>query len=106
MAAMKPLFDYIFALEGFEMVAFWLGLVILYLIFGFVIDMLMQRMGFGPYINGALAIVGVLVGLYLRYNYFYLPPWVNWEPMLTMGLCAGSAAILLVGLSFVLHRYG
>ena len=46
MFALKPLFDIIFGLEGFEATAFWIALFVAYMIAGFFIDMLMQKQGF------------------------------------------------------------
>lgn len=106
MRAMQPMFDVIFGLEGFEMVIFWLMLFIGWLIAGFFIDMLMQRQGFGPYINGALALLGGFLGLFLRYNYFTHAPWFRYEPFVTTGLCFGSMALLLLALSFLRNRFG
>ena len=106
MRAMTPFFNYIFNLEGFEMVAFWLGLLISVAIVGFTLDYLMQRQGFGPLLNGLLALFGAFLGLYLRYNYFVRDPWFHFEPYVTMALCFGTPAILLVVLSFLRNRYG
>ena len=106
MRAMAPFFTYIFALEGFEMVAFWLGSLIGFLIVGFTLDLLMHRQGFGPFLNGVFALLGVFLGLYLRYNYFFRDPWFRYEPYVTMALCFGTPAVLLVILSFLRNRYG
>ena len=104
MRALKPFFDTIWNFEGFEMVAFYLALFIGLLAAGFFIDMLMQRQGFGPLLNGIYALLGAFIGLYLRYNYFLRAPWFGYEPYVTMGLIFGSIAILLLALALVRNR--
>lgn len=106
MAALKPLFDIVNGFEGFEFWAFWLGVFIVFTAAGFIIDMLMGRQGFGPFLNAIFAIVGVCLGLYLRYNYFFKPPYLSYEPYVTMGLCFGCPALLLVILSLIRGRLG
>jgi len=104
MRAMKPFFDTIWNFEGFEFVAFWLFLLIGLMAAGFFIDMLMQKQGFGPLLNAVYALLGVLVALYLRYNYLRGAPWPAYEPFLTTGLCFGTVAILLVVLAYIRNR--
>ena len=58
MNAMKPLFDVVFGLEGFEKAAFWLGMFIALLGSGFFLDYLMSKQGFGVFMNGVLVAVG------------------------------------------------
>jgi uncharacterized membrane protein YeaQ/YmgE (transglycosylase-associated protein family) len=104
MRAMKPFFVMISNFEGFEFVAFWLALFIGVIIAGFFLDMLMQRQGFGPFLNGVFALLGAFVGLYLRYNFFMHAPWFGYEPYVTSGLIFGSIAILMLILAFVRNR--
>lgn len=104
MTAMRPLLDIIFGLEGFEMVAFWLALFVAYLLTGYFLDMIMQRQGFGPFLNGLLAYLGLFAGLYIKYNYFDHAPWFRYEPWVTSSLCFGTMALLLLFLSFVRSR--
>ena len=104
MEAMKPVLDMIFGLEGFEAVAFWVGLFVIYMIVGFVLDYLMQSQGFGPYFNGALALLGTFLGLYARYNYLRDYSLARWEPLVTIGCVTGGIAIFLVVLAFVRNR--
>jgi uncharacterized membrane protein YeaQ/YmgE (transglycosylase-associated protein family) len=105
MRAMKPFFETISNLDGFEFVAFWLGLFIGLMIAGFFLDMLMQRQGFGPFLNAIFALLGGFLGLYLRYNYFLRAPWAGYEPYVTMGLIFGSIAILLLVLAVIRNRF-
>ena len=104
MRAMKPFFDIISNLEGFELVAFWLGLFIVLMIAGFFLDMVMQRQGFGPFLNAIFAFGGAFIGVYLRYNYFMHAPWFGYEPYLTLGRVFGSIAILLLLLALIRNR--
>ncbi len=101
MHALQPFFQTVLNLEGFEMVAFWLGLFIGMMASGFFVDMLMQRQGFGPLLNSFYALGGAFVGLYLRYNFFQRGAWHSYEPFLTAGLCFGSIAVLLVMLAYL-----
>ncbi len=102
MAAMAPFFRMINGLEGFEMVCFWLGTFVGFFLIGFVLDYLMGRQGFGPYVNSALALLGAVVGLYARYNYFL--PYVRYEPYLSFGLMFGAPVFLILVLSFLRTR--
>ena len=104
MRAMKPFFEVIGNFEGFEFVAFWLGLFIILMAVGFFLDMLMHKQGFGPFLNAILALLGAFIGVYLRYNYFMRAPWFGYEPYVTMGLIFGSIAILLVALAWIRNR--
>ena len=94
MAAMQPFLDTIFALEGFEWVAFWLALFVGYLLTGFLVDSLMHNMALGPYINGLVVVGALFGGLYLRYNYFLRDPWFRYEPITTMTLCFGAVTVV------------
>ena len=60
MAAMKPLFDVIFGLEGFEKTAFWLGMFIAFLGAGFFVDYLMHKQGFGVFWNGVYVFIAAI----------------------------------------------
>ena len=98
MQAMKPFFLMIRDLEGFEMVAFWLAAFVSLVLVGFILDFLMGRQGFGPYINSLLAAVGVFIALYVRYN--FLMSYLRYEPYLSFGLLFGVPVVLVIGLSF------
>jgi len=43
----------------------------------------------------------VFGGVYLRYNYFLHAPYYSYEPYLTLGLCLGVPALLLIVLGIV-----
>ena len=105
MYAMKPLFETIHNFETFETVAFWFGMFILTVGAGFFIDMIMQRQGFGPFINALFALGGLFVGLYLRFNFFSHAPWFGYEPYVTTGLCFGSITILLVTFAYMRNLF-
>ncbi len=105
MYALKPLFELIGNLDGFEATAFWLSAFVLYVFSGFFVDYIMQRQGFGPYINGIFVYVGLFIGIYIRYNYFMQYPFPSYEPYLTFGLLFGSIAILFVVLAFLRNRF-
>lgn len=102
MQAMTPFFLMIRDLEGFEMVCFWLAAFVGLVLIGFILDFLMGRQGFGPYVNSILAAIGVFCALYLRFN--YLMSYLRYEPYLSLGLLFGVPVILVVGLSFARTR--
>jgi hypothetical protein len=102
MAAMSPFFTMIGALEGFELVSFWLGLFVAFFLIGFFLDYLMGRQGFGPYLNSLLALAGAFIGLYARYNYFL--GYVRYEPYLSFGLLFAAPVALILLLSFMRTR--
>jgi TRAP-type uncharacterized transport system fused permease subunit len=102
MTAMTPFFTMIRDLEGFEMVCFWLGVFVGFVLIGFVLDYLMGRQGFGPYVNSILALIGVFGGLYVRYN--YMTPYLRYEPYLTFSLLFAAPLLLVLLLSFMRSR--
>ena len=102
MAAMAPLFKMIGGLEGFELACFWLAAFVAFVLTGFALDYLLGRQGFGPYVNSVLALVGVGLALYARYN--YLLPYLRYDPYLTCGLVVGTPALLILILSFMRTR--
>lgn len=101
MHAMQPFFQTVLNFEGFEFVAFWLGLFIALMAAGFFVDMIMQKQGFGPMLNAGFALGGGFLGLYLRFNYFSNSPWYSYEPFVTTVLCFGSIAGLLLMLAYL-----
>ena len=102
MEAMTPFFLMIRDLDGFEMVCFWLAAFVGFFLIGFLLDYLMGRQGFGPYVNSGLALVGVFCGLYARYNYFL--PYVRYEPYLSFALLFAAPVALILTLSFMRTR--
>ena len=102
MAAMSPFFTMISGLEGFELACFWLGMFVGFVLVGFLLDYLMGRQGFGPYVNSVLALIGAYGGLYARYNYF--SGYVAYEPYLTFGLLFAAPVLLILILSFLRTR--
>jgi hypothetical protein len=102
MAAMVPLFKTIAALGGFEAACFWLAAFVIFMLTGFVLDYLLGRQGFGPYVNSVLALAGVFLALYARYN--YLLPYLRYDPYLTCGLVVAVPALLILLLSFLRTR--
>ena len=102
MTAMTPFFTMIHGLEGFEKVCFWLAVFVGFVLIGFVLDYLMGRQGFGPYVNSILALIGVFGGLYVRYN--YMAPYLRYEPYLSFGLLFAAPLLLVLLLSFMRSR--
>ena len=106
MAAMAPLFNAVFGLEGFEAVAFWLLLFVCFWIVGFALEVILHHQGFGPFWNGVYACAGAFGGLYLRYNYKFDISMTSYEPYLTLGLIFMPAAFLLIALGVLRSRFG
>ena len=102
MEAMTPLFLMVRDLEGFERVCFWLAAFVGFVLVGFVLDYLMGRQGFGPYINSILALIGVFAGLYVRYN--FMTPYLRYEPYLSFGLLFAAPVLLVLLFSFARTR--
>jgi len=102
MEAMTPFFLMIRDLDGFEMVCFWLATFVGFVLIGFVLDFLMGRQGFGPYVNSILALIGVFAGLYVRYN--FMTPYLRYEPYLSFGLLFAAPVLLVMMLSFMRTR--
>jgi hypothetical protein len=102
MAAMDPFFRVINGLEGFELACFWLGSFVAFFLIGFLLDFIMGRQGFGPYVNSTLALLGAFAGLYARYNYFL--GYIRYEPYLSFTLLLAAPVLLIVTLSFLRTR--
>ena len=84
------------------MVCFWLGVFVGFVLIGFVLDFLMGRQGFGPYVNSVLALLGVFGGLYVRYN--FMTHYLRYEPYLSFVLLFAAPVLLVVTLSFLRTR--
>ncbi|THD42711.1 MAG: hypothetical protein E7774_15275 [Bradyrhizobium sp.] len=102
MQAMTPFFLMIRDLEGFEMVCFWLAAFVSLVLVGFILDFLMGRQGFGPFMNSILAGVGVFAALYVRYN--FLSGYFIYDPYLTIGVLFAFPVILVVVMSMARSR--
>ncbi len=102
MAAMTPFFLMISSLEGFEMVCLWLAAFVGFFLIGFLLDFLMGRQGFGPYVNSVLALIGAGIGVYARYNYFL--PYARYDPYMSITLLFAAPVLLILILSFVRTR--
>jgi hypothetical protein len=102
MAAMKPFFLMVYGLDSFEAVCFWMAVFVGFVLIGFVLDYLMGRQGFGPYVNSVLALGGAFAGLYMRYNYF--GGYVRYEPYLSFTIMFAAPVLLLLTLSFLRTR--
>jgi hypothetical protein len=104
MAALSPIFTVILQLEGFEATAFWVTVVVVFMLSGFLIDMLMLGQGFGPFVNGLFVLAGTFAGLYVRFNYAAHFRAHIIEPFLSVGLILGSITVLLVSAGYVRNR--
>ena len=104
MAALTPLFETIFRLEGFEAVAFWVALLVVMSLCGYFIEMVMLGQGFGPLRNSLLALAGTIVGLYIRFNYLRgLSPHLA-EPYVSVGTVLVAITCLVLVFGYVKNR--
>jgi hypothetical protein len=89
-------------LSGFELSFLVLIVIIATLATGFVIDVIVQNYGFGPFLNGLLALLGVCAGIYLRYLLFM--PYRADDLVLTIGMAIATAFVLLFALGLAKSR--
>ena len=89
-------------LSGFELSFLVLIVIIATLATGFVTDVITQGSGFGPFLNGILALIGVCGGIYLRYRLF--APYRADDVVLTIGMAIATALVLLFALVLAKNR--
>jgi uncharacterized membrane protein YeaQ/YmgE (transglycosylase-associated protein family) len=102
MAAMTPFFTMLHSLEGFELVCFWLAAFVGTVLTGFLLDWLMDRQGFGPFVNSVLALIGAFIGLYVKYN--FLSRFGGYEPYLSFVMLFAAPVCFILSLSFMRTR--
>ena len=68
---------------------------------GYITDFVLGNRGFGPGGNAFLAILGCVVGIYTRSTYF--GPTSLDETLVTGGLAASSATVMLLMLGIIKH---
>jgi hypothetical protein len=77
-------------------------LLVASMIAGFIIHAITQDVGFGPILNGALALIGACAGIYLRYR--FLSASRADDLALTIGFALGTAFVLFLALGLVRNR--
>jgi uncharacterized membrane protein YeaQ/YmgE (transglycosylase-associated protein family) len=89
-------------LTPFETAFFVLMIIVACMATGFVVDATMKNLGFGPISNGVVGLIGVCLGIYLRYHWFggHLADQV----FVTIGFAIGSAVLLFLALAFAKSR--
>jgi hypothetical protein len=97
-----PWFADLADLSGVEKTFLFLAILIACFTTGFVVDVIMKTLAFGPALNGVLALAGVWAGIYLRYR--WLAPFRADDVYLTMGFALGTAFVLFVALGLVKSR--
>jgi hypothetical protein len=75
----------------------FLMVVVSCLTMGFVLDLIMKDLGLGPAPNGVLALIGVCLGIYLRYR--LLAPYRADDAVMTVGFAMACAFLLLIALA-------
>jgi uncharacterized membrane protein YeaQ/YmgE (transglycosylase-associated protein family) len=104
MAALSPIFNVIFNLEGFEAVAFWVFTVVVMALCGYFIEMVMNGQGFGPLRNSLLALAGTFAGLYIRFNYLRGLSLHLTEPFVSVGVVLISISCLVLAFGYLRNR--
>ncbi len=104
MTAMEPMWKFLNNLEGFEFAAFWISFFTMICLIGFFLDYIMQRQGFGPYLNALFVLAGVWFGLYVRFNYLRPNEIHLSDPFLSLGSILCVTAVMLIFMAFVRNR--
>jgi len=104
MNAMQPVWEFFNNLEGFEFAAFWIASFTFIVLAGFFLDYLMQRQGFGPYLNSIFVVVGIFLGLYVRFNYLRTYQTQLHDPFLTITAILAVTAGMILAMAFVRNR--
>jgi len=97
-----PIINQMLNLSGFELVAVIFFIIIGFFCSGFLLDYLMKKQGFGPYLNGVLALIGAYFGMVFRWAAFPLQS--PYEPLLSMALVMASILLLVLGLAALRNR--
>jgi hypothetical protein len=104
MSAMHPVFEFLNQLEGFDWAAFWIASFTGIMMAGFFVDYLMQKQGFGPYLNSLFILGGIWAGLYVRFNYLKPSQLHFYDPFLSLTAIFGVTIAMFVVLAFVRNR--
>jgi hypothetical protein len=89
-------------LSGAEWSFLVLMVIVACLVAGFVLDVIVKNLGFGPAPNGVLALVGVCAGVYLRYRLF--APYRTDDAFLTVSFSVGTVFFLFLFLGMAKAR--
>ena len=98
-----PLMHFILGLGGFERATFWVCAVVVFFAAGYVIDMLLVRQGWGPYVDSVLALIGGYCGLLVQYK--YLQHLESYEPYLTIGTVLTGIIVVVVVATVLRARF-
>jgi hypothetical protein len=88
-------------LSTFERVFLVLIVIIGCMTTGFVIDAIMKNLGLGPIYNGVLALIGICIGIYVRYRFF---AYRADDPILEIGFAIGVPVVLFLVLALAKTR--
>src|SRR5579875_580716 len=104
MYAMQPVWTFLNNLEGFEWTAFWIAGLTGAAICGFLLDYLLQRQGFGPFINTGFVLFSIFAGLFIRYNYLTPYQFQFRDPYLSLSAILVSLTTLLFASGLLRNR--
>ena len=97
-----PLLQFVEDLEGFDLVALLLGVVVVFFSIGFAIDYIVGRYGMGPYWSGFYAMLGAYAGLCVRD--WWLQSYASYDPYLTSIAMTGGLLVTVVTVSAAAKR--
>lgn len=89
-------------LPVFEKAFLILIVIVVCMASGFLIDAAMKNLGLGPMANGIVALVGVFVGIYLRYR--LIGSRFGDDAFLTVGFGLGFAVLVFLALALARSR--
>lgn len=69
---------------------------------GFLLDAVMKNLGFGPFANAVIALIGVFAGIYLRYR--LIGARFGDDAFLTLGFGLGFAVLVFLAIALVRSR--
>ncbi len=97
-----PWFADLQELSPFETVFVVLLTIIACLASGFAIDAAMKNLGLGPITNGIVALIGVIVGIFLRYS--LLGNRYTDDVFVTIGFALGFAVLVFLAMALAKSR--
>jgi hypothetical protein len=94
-----PLLQLILDLEGFDLAAFVLIIIVTVLSVGYAVDYVLARQGLGPYWNSFYATLGAYAGLCV--HDWWLRPYGAYEPYLTAVVVGGGLLATVLTMTVV-----
>ncbi len=103
-AKAAPLLKVMFGMEAQYLWGVFLGLFLVYFAIGKILDLILRDVGFGAALNGLIALIGSLIGAFIRDTFFFNEGWYRWEPYVSIELIVGMTLALLVAALVLRYR--